>query len=211
VADWYIEASKGSPNKPLLAYVLEAVLTLAHPFAPFVTETIWQTLAWEPDSLLASRPLMKVLDCDKKQAADFGEIQKIITEVRAIVGALKVSGVTLYYTDVPFLGDNAELIKRLARLQGVTEVQDGTGLYLTSTKYRCWLDIDPATAKLYLKELDAQKQAQEASIKQLEARLANKDYAKHAPHEVVEQTKQQLAATKTKLDKIWQEYQRFNQ
>ncbi|HSX36564.1 MAG TPA: valine--tRNA ligase, partial [Patescibacteria group bacterium] len=46
VADWYIEASKGSPNKPLLAYVLEAVLTLAHPFAPFVTETIWQTLAW---------------------------------------------------------------------------------------------------------------------------------------------------------------------
>ena len=50
LADWYIEASKAEPNKQLLAYLLETVLILAHPFAPFVTETIWQTLAWEGDS-----------------------------------------------------------------------------------------------------------------------------------------------------------------
>ena len=35
-ADWYIEASKTTPNKGLLAYVLESSLKLAHPFAPFV-------------------------------------------------------------------------------------------------------------------------------------------------------------------------------
>src|SRR5665213_477489 len=57
LADWYIEASKAAPNKPVLAYLLEAVLTLAHPFAPFVTETVWQTLAWEADSILATRTL----------------------------------------------------------------------------------------------------------------------------------------------------------
>ncbi len=43
-ADWYLEASKATPNHAMLAYCLEALLKLAHPFAPFVTETIWQTL-----------------------------------------------------------------------------------------------------------------------------------------------------------------------
>ncbi|HEV2412403.1 MAG TPA: valine--tRNA ligase, partial [Candidatus Saccharimonadales bacterium] len=49
-ADWYIEASKLEPNDSVLAYSLETILKLVHPFAPFVTETIWQTLKWE-DSL----------------------------------------------------------------------------------------------------------------------------------------------------------------
>ena len=43
VADWYIEASKTQENPELLAWVLETCLKITHPFAPFVTETIWQT------------------------------------------------------------------------------------------------------------------------------------------------------------------------
>jgi valyl-tRNA synthetase len=211
LADWYIEASKAQPNKPLLALTLEAVLTLAHPFAPFLTETVWQTLAWEQDSLLATRTFVKLPGSDKKQVQAFQEVQSIITEVRGIINALKVSGISLYYTDVPFLAENAELIKRLSRLAGVTEVRDGDGMYLTSTKYRCWLDIDPGTARAYLKELDTKKLSQEAAIKRLEDRLTNKDYVHNAPGHVVDQTKQQLADAKEQLEKIWQEYQRFNQ
>ena len=48
--DWYIEMAKarlregdGSPV-PVLAYVLERVLRLLHPFMPFITEEIWRTL-----------------------------------------------------------------------------------------------------------------------------------------------------------------------
>jgi valyl-tRNA synthetase len=210
-ADWYIEASKANPNKSLLAFLLEGLLTLSHPFAPFATETIWQTLAWEQESLLATRTFVKLPSVDEARAQDFEEIRRIITEVRGIVNALRVTGVTLYYTDVPFLAENAELIKRLAKLSAVTEVKSGTGMFLTSTKYRTWLDIDPATAKTYLKELDGKREAQEQSIKQLEARLANKSYVDNAPHEVVQQTKDQLAEAKEQLDKIWQEYKRLNQ
>src|SRR5581483_7222916 len=42
LADWYIEASKTDLNPAFLAYILESALKLVHPFAPFVTETIWQ-------------------------------------------------------------------------------------------------------------------------------------------------------------------------
>ncbi len=211
LADWYIEASKAEPNKPLLAYLLEQVLILAHPFAPFVTETIWQTLAWENDSTLASRTLTPILGSDRQAATDFAEIQAIVTEVRFIIKALKVSEVTLYYTDVLFLRDNAATIKRLARLQDVTEVQDGTGLYLTSTKHRAWLDIDKGTAQAYLKELEGKRAKQQASVKQLGSRLANKDYVKNAPKEVVKQTKDQLEEAKELLVSIEAEQQRFNQ
>jgi valyl-tRNA synthetase len=209
LADWYIEASKAAPNKPLLAYLLEAVLTIAHPFAPFVTETVWQTLAWDADSILAQRTLQAVPKSDKRQAADFVEIQAIVKETRMIINALKVSGVTLYYTDVPFLRDNAETIKRLSRLEAVAEVRDGTGLYLIGTGHRCWLDIDKATAQAYLKELEGKRSAHLAVIKQLESRLANKNYVKNAPHEVVNQTKQQLSEARALLASIDQEQKRF--
>jgi valyl-tRNA synthetase len=53
LADWYVEANKIQPNQAMLAYILEASLKLTHPFAPFVTETVWQVLSWEADSLLA--------------------------------------------------------------------------------------------------------------------------------------------------------------
>jgi valyl-tRNA synthetase len=209
LADWYIEASKAEPNKPLLAYLLEAVLTLTHPFAPFVTETIWQTLAWEADSILAARPLQKVPGSNAKQTAEFTEIQAIVTEARYITKALKVAGATLYYTDVPFLHDNAVMIKRLAGLQAVTEVRAGAGLHLTGTKYTCWLNIDKSTAQAYLKELEGKRAKRMAAIKQLEARLANKDYVKHAPRQVVDQTKQQLTDARELLASIDREHQRF--
>ena len=209
LADWYIEASKAAPNKALLAYLLEAILTLAHPFAPFVTETVWQTLAWDADSILATRTLQPVPKSDKQQAANFAEIQAIVKETRLIINALKVAGVTLYYTDVPFLRDNAETIKRLSRLQAVTEVSDGTGLYLISTNHRCWLDIDKETARAYLEELEGKRARQLADIKQLDGRLANKNYVKNAPRQVVEQTKRQLSETKAVLASIDEERKRF--
>jgi valyl-tRNA synthetase len=209
LADWYIEASKAAPNKSLLAYLLEAVLVLAHPFAPFVTETIWQTLAWEDDSILATRSLRPVPASNRKLSADFAEIQVIVREVRLILSALKVSGVTLYHSDVPFLRDNAETIKRLSRLKAVTEVNDGSGLNLTNTKYPCWLDIDKDTARTYLKELEGKRAKQLTTIKQLEGRLSNKNYVDNAPDSVVDQTKQQLAEAEELLSSIEQEQKRF--
>ncbi|HVS58433.1 MAG TPA: valine--tRNA ligase [Candidatus Saccharimonadales bacterium] len=210
LADWYIEASKSALNPALLAKLLEAVMTLAHPFAPFVTETIWQTLAWEPESVLASRTVPELAKTDTKLADTFEEIKTIVTEARFIINTLHASGVTLYYTGIPFLKENAPLIKRLARLQEVSEVQDGTGLFLTETKYRCWLDIDQHTAQAYLKELQGKQAAQESLIKQLEGRLANKSYIQKAPRHVVEQTKNQLSEARAQLKKLNQEQARFS-
>ena len=44
--DWYIEASKVSPNITVLDEVLNAILRLLHPFAPFITEELWHSMGY---------------------------------------------------------------------------------------------------------------------------------------------------------------------
>jgi valyl-tRNA synthetase len=209
LADWYIEASKTALNKNILAYSLETILKLLHPFAPFVTETICQTLSWEPDSMLATRPWPKPPKADSKRAGEFAEIQAIVAEARQIIKTVGASQITLYYTDVPFLADNAELIQHLAKLHAVTEVKEGDGLFLTNTNHRCWLDIDSGTARHYASELQAKHTEQQKLIAGLEARLANKAYVQQAPKHIVTQTKDQLSEAQTQLAKLADEIKRF--
>jgi valyl-tRNA synthetase len=209
LADWYIEASKSMPNKQLLAYLLEQVLLLAHPFAPFLTETIWQTLAWEDDSVLAMRVFGKPLGSDKKRAAEFTKLQTIITEVRFITNALRVSGSTLYFSDSALIANNGGIIKGLARLKAVEEAEAKVGVALTGTAERCWLDIAPEAAKAYLSELTDKRKRQESLIKQLESRLDNKSYVDNAPAAIVRQTKDQLEAARIQLAALEAEQERF--
>lgn len=209
LADWYIEASKVAPNTDLLMRILRDTLTLAHPFAPFVTETIWQTLAGADESILAVQAWPQIPSADEQKAAEFDSIRTIVTEARFITKTLGVNEATLYYTDVPFLTENADLIKRLARLSGVAEVRDGNGLFLTSTPYRSWLDIDQTTASRFVAQLEARKSAQAAVVKRLEDRLANKAYTGKAPRHVVDETKTQLKEAKAQLEAITGEYERF--
>jgi len=209
-ADWYVEASKAALNKSVLAYLLEVVLKLTHPFAPFVTETIWQTLKWEGDSLLAVSEWPHASKVDSKPAKIFEEIKTIVSEIRYIRSMLGVRDLQLYYTNEPFLKEHAQEIKSLARLEDVKEVRDGQGLNLTQTKYRSWLDLDHDSIKHFLHDLQLKIAEHEQSIVRLEGRLSNKSYIEHAPKELVEETIAQLAEVTALKDKAVQEYDRFS-
>jgi valyl-tRNA synthetase len=126
-----------------------------------------------------------------------------------LVKSLGLNKPNLYYTDVPFLEANAELIKRMTGLSGVREVESGTGLLLTATKYRCWLDVDSGMLKAYADKIGEQIIEQEKHITQLQARLANKSYVDNAPKAVVQQTKDQLNETKEALERLQTEHTRF--
>lgn len=212
VADWYIEASKSDQNPTVLAYVLDSILRLLHPFAPFVTETIWQTLdvTGTENLIVQLWPNAKKYKSDAQKVEDFEAIKTIVTEARFITSSLGVQKCALYYTDAPFLKDNAPLIARLAKLSKVAEVQSGRGMHLTQTTHNCWLDIDSHTAAEYVTKLKKDKVDKEVSIARLEQRLGNKDYVKKAPKDVVAQTKEQLETEKALLVKIDAEIQTFS-
>lgn len=208
-ADWYIEASKGSINASVLVHGLQTILTLAHPFAPFTTETIWQALPWTGNTILAKSPWPTDILFDQKKAAEFEEIKVIVTETRVIISSLNLIKSTLYYTNVPFLSENADLLKRLAGLAGVREVASGHGLHLTNTRYTCWLDVDEATARRYVDKLNDKQTTYKATIDHLQGRLDNKSYVHNAPKELVAQTKDQLQEQQALLQAVTVEIGRF--
>ncbi|HSX46808.1 MAG TPA: valine--tRNA ligase [Patescibacteria group bacterium] len=208
-ADWYIEASKTHLNKGMLAYALEAILQLAHPFVPFVTETIWQTLGWERESLLISSRWPEPPKANEKAAKAFEEVMAIVNEIRFICASTGVSKPTLYHCGDPFIVEHADLLKNLARLTAVREVKDGAGLQLTQTAHEAWLDLDERTVRTFVKQLADQVKTAQASVKQLEGRLANKAYVQGAPKAVVTETKHQLTEAKELLEKQQAAYGRF--
>jgi valyl-tRNA synthetase len=209
LADWYVEASKAAPNIDLLAYALESTLTLMHPFAPFVTETIWQALNWH-DELLVSYHWPTPPKANDTLAQDFEDIKTIVAETRYITNALNEKGSTLYFTDAPLLEENAELVARLARLQAIEKTEQGTGLQLTQTQIVCWLDISEGKAKEYLHELEDKQTKQQQVIDRLEQRLGNSSYVDNAPAEIIAQTREQLDDALAVLQGIQREYQRFS-
>lgn len=209
LADWYIEASKDEQNLSVLTYALDTVLRLVHPFAPFVTETIWQTLSWTGTSVLATAEWPKPDGSDEKEAKTFEAIQTAITEIRSIMTALKVKNVTLYHKNDPFIEKHAALIKRMCRLQAITAVDDGHGIRLTESKHDCWLDIDSRTAEKYVQELRQKLDAVEQRSRQLEGRLSNKSYVDNAPKTLVDETKAQLEEAKHQHQQISKEIERY--
>lgn len=208
-ADWYVEASKMELNPQVLAHSLQSILIIAHPFAPFITETIWQTLAWQSDSILAVAPWPAKVKTNPNDAKVFDEIIVVVTEVRSLMTELNLHGSKLYYHNVPFLKENAELIKKLTKLKDVIDVESGLGLQLVQTKYKAWLDVDSSTIKAHQLQLKEQQARLGDVVKSLEARLANKNYVKQAPKAIVDQTKNQLSENKQLLEKIAAQQARF--
>jgi valyl-tRNA synthetase len=196
VADWYIEANKTEENLELLAWVLQASLTLAHPFAPFVTETIWQTLKWD-DSLLINAPWPeKVKSYNDIAAVEFKQLQALVSEIRFATKELHDKKQVLLYGSDSLIADNETLIGRLAGLKEVRHTDNPKGLRLAVPGREAWLEINEKSLKKHHKELEARIGKVSAMIKTFEARLANDSYVKNAPPRVVEETRQALKEQK---------------
>lgn len=210
-ADWYIEASKSTPNKSVLAFSLETILKLAHPFAPFVTETIWQTLKWEDDILLASSLWPEVKAGTKHQTATFEAIRAIVSESRAITRNLGLSKAKLRHKSSELLTEHSALIKQLAKLGDVSQSEEQNGLKLTQTSENCWIDVDEETARNYLTKLEETQTTEALSVERLKARLGNNSYVDNAPEKLVNETREQLEQSQQRLEQITSEIDSFTE
>ncbi|MFZ1360423.1 MAG: valine--tRNA ligase [Candidatus Saccharimonadales bacterium] len=197
VADWYIEASKKQDNPHMLAWVLDTALRLAHPFAPFVTETIWQALEWHADGdLLINAAWPTGVAYSDIAAAQFEQLQKLVSEARFVTAELPGNAkYDLLYQEDSLIEENTELIQHLARLQSIRCVDQAKGLRLAASNREAWLDVDAET--LYEHQTNLEVRLAEARQRHagLTARLSNDTYVSKAPAHLVEETREQLRET----------------
>jgi valyl-tRNA synthetase len=202
VADWFVEASKTQDNPEMLAWVLDTSLKIAHPFAPFVTETIWQSLNWH-DDLLIGTSWPTGLAYDEVAAAEFERLQNLVVEARYVMSELPGSKrYDLLYQNDTLIEDNAELIHHLARVNSVQHADQPHGLRLANSNREAWLDIPEETLYEHQTNLEVRLAETRQFISTLEARLASKNYVEKAPEKLVNETRDQLEEKKKLVERL---------
>lgn len=203
-ADWYIESSKVTQNTSVLLYALETILKISHPFAPFVTETVWQAIAKE-GSVLATTSWPLTHAYDAVAAGRFEDLQSVVVEARTVATDLGQGKQTLLYRQDELIDANKALITHLAHAKEVRQVTEARGLRLAIAHHEAWLDIDQQSLEGHKSKLQERLDEATQQITKLQARLANKSYVDNAPQAIVQQTRDQLSNTQTLVERLQRE------
>ena len=197
-ADWYLEASKQSPNTTVLQYGLETILRLAHPFAPFVTEAIWQQLPWRGSDLITESWPADSPDSNNSQADQFEEAVKLIAAIRSVKAMLGTVELLRLYS--PTLPDK-ELVEFMARVK-VTQHMPEQKERLAVPGTDGYLHVSPAQLSSLKDKLAKLRNDKASYIQQLERKLSNSEFSQAAPAEIVAAEEARLTAAKGELEAI---------
>lgn len=202
VADWYIESSKTAINRPLLSWVLATSLRITHPFAPFVTETIWQTLNYT-DGILMRDSWPTPEQYDEIEAEQFERIKELVSEGRWVITELPGNKkYRLLYGNDSLVKENADTIKHLMRLASIEHTDQPRGLRLAAANREVWLDIDDETLYQHQTELEMRLAEARKRLEGLEARINNPSYTEKAPAHLVEETRQHITEQQALIKRL---------
>jgi len=237
--DWYIEIAKirlrsqltPSPL-PFLANTLEVSLRLLHPFMPFVTEELWQSLKQHlPDKgqmpasiMIAPYPFAddKAFAPEAERVMDSAiEIIRSIRNVRAQYNVKPSKWIEAQvYTGelLSSLITQANIIETLAKVRPLTilgrqkrEPTKDKALVLVLKETEVVLPLAGMMDRL-AEEQRLVKESEEIKgrIAQLDARLRDNAFLSKAPSKVIEREKQKLAMLEDKLKRLLQELSQLN-
>ncbi|HHH1370938.1 TPA: valine--tRNA ligase [Yersinia enterocolitica] len=220
--DWYLELAKPVMNsgseaelrgtRHTLIEVLEALLRLAHPIIPYITETIWQRVKTlkgitADTIMLQPFPEYDASQVDEKALSDLEWIKQTIIAVRNIRAEMNIApGKPL---EVMLRGANAEaqrrvlenqsFIQSLARLSSLTLLPEGDKGPVSVTKLVEGAEVLIPMAGLIDKATELERLAKEvakleAEIERIEGKLNNEGFVARAPEAVVAKERERMAA-----------------
>ena len=216
--DWYIEIAKirlqkggseAKDAKQVLVWVMSNTLKLLHPFMPFITEEIWQTLPHDGESIMISA--WPEYDPAHSFEAEEAEMERIMTAVRAIrnrraemnVPPSRKAKVYIATAYKPAFEHGSVFMQRLA---SASEVEVSDSFELDGA-----VCIVTADAKIYipmgeLVDLEAEKArlnkdlaAVEKDLAFVNGKLSNENFVAKAPAAVVEAQREQKTRYEEKI------------
>lgn len=204
-ADWFLESQKLWKNTNLLKSTLEQILTMLHPFAPFVTETIWQNLSWT-NGMLIVNDWPKTYKVDQERVANFEELIDIVTNIRSHFQSLPgANSYPIAFHDDELVYRNQLLIQHLTKAPCVPQIEGktATGLRLAIQNHNnIYLQIPEDIHAKYKANLEDRILKLGREINTLQARLDNPRYVEKAPVELVEESRLALHDKQKLLDNM---------
>jgi valyl-tRNA synthetase len=199
-----------------LVYVLDQLLRLLHPFMPFITEEIWQSIPHEGDALIVAQwPQYRddlAFKAEENMMETVMEAIRAIRNRRAEMNVPPSKKAALYIlTEKPRIFVEGEgFLQRLAYADCVTMLD------AEPAQMEGMVTITTADAKLYIpmgqlvdvgKELERIRKELEAARKflsSLEAKLSNEKFVSRAPEAVVNAERDKAAKTKDLITQLEQ-------
>jgi valyl-tRNA synthetase len=207
LADWYLEIAKVEKGKAaLLKEILRTILTLWHPFMPFVTESIWKQAGFEGMLIVGTWP--NAVPQDEKSVKSFDELRYLVTAVRRLRadnGIEPSKQIQFCYQAQPkpreLVKSNEEWIKKLIGASKLENVEAVPSAWTGVLALPYVVGFDPLGAIDVAKEQEkTRKELTETQnyIKTMEAKLANQEFVSKAPAHVIEGMKTKLAEAQAK-------------
>ena len=205
-ADWFLESQKIYRNVPLLKKTLETLLIALHPFAPFVTEAIWQNLSWT-DSFIIIQKWPARLEYDPISAEEFENIRTIVSEVRgtlqSLPGTNNAKKYDLLYDKDSLVEDNLLLIKALTKVPAINALEGSPrGLRIALANHELYLDVPEKVIKEYKDALTEKILGTGRELDALNQRMMNPNYVERAPEHLVKETKDAIAEKESLISRL---------
>jgi len=224
--DWYLEIAKiemaaegagANAARHTLAHTLEALLRLAHPVIPFITEELWQNVAplagkkKTESIMLAPAPVADVSLIDETAEKQMAELKALTHACRNLRGEMNISPaqrlplVIAGGADKAILQTFAPSIKGLAKLSEVEIVDaiDENALVpvalVGEARLMLKVEIDIAAERARLGKEIARLEAEAAKAQN---KLGNANFVDRAPAAVVAQERERLASFQAALDTL---------
>jgi len=237
--DWYLEIAKVQiqtgdeaqqrGTRRTLIRTLEAILRLAHPIIPFITEELWQIVApvagLKGESISVARyPESQPAKIDPAAIAHVERLKALVDACRNLRGELGVSPATrlplLAVASQPeeatFLQQSAAILQALAKLSEVklfateaewAEAAQAAPVAVVGQARVClFVEIDVEAEKARLAKEAARL---EGEITKAQGKLSNEAFVAKAPPAVIEQEKKRVADFSTKLAGIQDQLRRM--
>jgi valyl-tRNA synthetase len=232
--DWYLEIAKVQiqqgdaqqqrGTRRTLMRVLEAILRLAHPIIPFITEELWQKVApvaglKNSDSVsisISAYPECQAEKIDEAAEAQFARMRALVDACRNLRGEMQVSPATKLPAyilatgaDAAFIQTQAPVLQALAKLNEVKVFADEAAwqqacghapvAVVGEARLALFMQVDVAAETARLGKEAARLQGE---IAKANGKLGNEAFVAKAPPAVLEQERKRVADFGAALAKI---------
>lgn len=219
--DWYIELTKpriaaggdtAAAAQTVLVWVMKGMLKLLHPFMPYITEEIWQTLTDGASILMLEKyPVYDESLNFSAEEIDFGKIIAAIKAVRNIRSEMNVvpsvkaklyietAQPEVFANGVMFFerlasASEVEILEKADVKDAVTAVTDAARIFIPLSDI---VDTEKERARL-----DKEKKKVQKDIDFLSGKLNNQGFLAKAPEQLIAAQKEKLAKAQEKMSKI---------
>ena len=221
LCDWYIEISKARLQEggeaslnaqKVLVYVLANTLKLLHPFMPFITEEIWQSIPNDCETIMMARfpeykPELDFAE-DEREFTRIMDAIKAIRNVRAEKNVPPSRKANIYieteYEDTFRKG--ASFFERLASASAVnvgTDFAVENAALAVTDSCKVFIPMGELIDKdKELARLGKEKEACEKDIAIISGKLNNASFVERAPEKVVNAEREKLARAQERMNKI---------